>query len=898
MSSVIKTRYYVEQSTNGVEIVASRGDYDEPRIVVDDAPRARITVPDPSGVIGNSVLVAGKEFKIYRGATGRPSELVFHGIVEEPELEEDEGGSHITVRGVHKGYKMLQQHLCDTYDYDEDGDPATVRDGVTVNPWSYFIFRKVDGPLDVRGEALPIDGVKFNDVVKCLIGTKFIHQVDFRDNSYLRASQVYATTNVVQVHRDGETSDVRPALQRVRNGTGFKAGGSIDTIPLMNGSHLIDAMGDISAVTVTLIGVVNGTDAPTVAVTRNARDATPTYSAAEAGVQTNVLYDDAVTDTGLDKWVFTFTSGDLPATANKNALGVRITIPGTAASTGTTKIHYMKVECTTASDTGLSEGTIGTYDNPISFRDDIDPSDWCETDLSEENRLKAMEMVRQLTESDSAVNPLPHWDIWIDSDLAVHFSERRGADIDFEYAFTNKNLRKVSHRFSGSELAYQTIAYGAGSGPAQTRIVSQEEYSAGGLYDSDRDPSDGALYGQLARVVKFVDTNEKSAVTLYRKARAFHKLKRDPIESIQIEIAPQYLRYFETGDGVTIKNVKTRTTGVQRVVELTRGWDEGDMERLKVRLGNPLDDLARAISNTKTKHETLVVRPTPQQRTTGLSGDGIHCTKDHYGVYSFAVPEGVERVLLKVSTVPWQITSRGAASGGGDSVTSEGGGSAALTSASGGGTVVSADGDDTGAGWTGAPRYLKASSTPVEAASLDFYRYGTLDGEDFYVGVSNGSTPPDDLEVGDLGNHTHSHAHSVTLPNHTHGVTIPSHTHVVDIDDHVHEPEFGIWQFDGDSGNGSGTPVYGMNIEFAVDPTVSAAGIPTTFSTEKTPHKFGKSGGPQSIEVDITGYLAVDSNGVIKTGEHRVYFLTSAGTSNTKGLASLMITPIVKTTSR
>lgn len=900
-TELYKTVFAVKQSTDNLAIEnVEKGKYDEPSVVFNEFPRARFTISDPSGVILNSVLTNGKEIEIRRGVNGSTGERRFLGIIEDVEGLEDENGGHPTVHCVHKGYKMLQQHLCDTYDYDEDGDASTTRDGVTVNPWNYFIFRKAGGDLDVRGDVLPIDGVTFDDVVKCLIGTKFVHQVDFVDNRYLLASQIYLSTNKVQVYRDGPSSDLRPKLQRVRNATsGYAAGQAVETIPLENGSPDVDAMGTVSSVTVTLIGeALNGN--PTVAVCRNARDGTRQYTAGKTGASTNILEDDAVTDTSLDRWAFTFSGADWPGTGSLNSLGVKITFPGSSGDATTTKIHYMKVSCVTASDTGLSEGTIDAYDGPTSLRDDIDPSDWVETDLSEFTRLEAGEKLRKQTESDAAVNVSPHWDLWIDANLAVHFKERRGSDItNHDYSFKNGNLLKVKQEYVGAELAYQTIAYGPGSGTAQTRIVSKEEYSAGGLYDVNRDPNGGtALYGQLPRVMKFVDENEKSPVSLYRKARAFHKLHRDPIENVQVSLEPEFIRFFDVGDRITPKNLRTRTNGLKRVIKLSRSWDGGDFEGLDIQLGSPLDDLSRVVGNSKSNHETLVIRPGGSQSTMGVSGNGINCTKDRYGVFAFGIHEGqaVDRVFLKMTTVPWQITARGAAA-----TTSDSGGGH-TTAAGGGHTSTSGGGQTTTGGSIGADDHYHRMTASLAAVGAETFTdkimtiYSSPAIGDMKIKVAHvdgTSTDARDLSHTLLGGST-GHQHSVAA--HTHEVA--NHTHVVSNHQHTipaSTPEFGIWQFDGDAGTGTGNPIYGSGIQVAIDPTVNAQGLPSAFSTDRHPTIFGSGTTPQTIELDVTGYLDVDANGIIKTGEHKVFFLvTGAQTSNAQGLAAIMVTPILK----
>jgi hypothetical protein len=144
-----------------------------------------------------------------------------------------------------------------------------------------------------------------------------------------------------------------------------------------------------------------------------------------------------------------------------------------------------------------------------------------------------------------------------------------------------------------------------------------------------------------------------------------------------------------------------------------------------------------------------------------------------------------------------------------------------------------------------------------------------------------------------------SHSHNVTTTASASGT---AHDH--DFSDTDLPLEFGIFQFDGDGGDGTGAPVFGRNSALAVDPELTN-GRPTTaqFDAAVHPVNFGVGGNvPQSVELDITGYLNVDpTSGVIANGEHRVWFRASQDTThanadlrNTKGLSVVSVTPIVR----
>lgn len=1212
-----RATFAVTQTTDNVTADrVTSGTYNFAGLEVDKPPRFKFEVVNPAGVEMYK-FASGKEVSIKRNG-----QREFIGIVETPTGIEGEGVTRVTVEGVHTGYHLLRSAECTNYDFDEDGSPSTDRDAVTVNPWATFILRHDDGTVDEYGNTKPIDGITVDEYVHNLLGTKFVHQHQFEDNSYLLSSQANARgtgTSYLTVYRDGKTGDVTPALQRYRNGDAFLNGGTVESVPLYNNDRNVSRMGVIQSAQVLIVGqrtsrVFNnvlgqdratttslledssghvrtmiGTGSPT---TRNAvtltkynlgqnldgsndayfagsdqvfnatgsftyffagiLDAVPTgsnraylggrfddtnpaanqfpwavyvdsngrvnydhYSEAAGGnvnFQTNgadivagtefrvyvrrdigtgavtigvnrsigagSLYDylfdpvsqapsqntiglfiigtDSFTTSGryfvdggvwearfwskpvnldtLDRisdnastdykallegteeaaWFMhgetdsrvtsftaqdptlklcrnaveptrTYTSVTLTRTGNymqsgleawtgsitfsgsevnKNALGYEVTLPGPTSDPSSTKIYYVKVICVTTPDTGLTAGTIDTYDNPFDFNGE---ENWVATDMQGFNRLEAMEKLRRLTEADIEANPNPHWDIWIDDDLALHFMERRGTLVSgyHNYSFAAKNLKKVSHEFYGGELAYQTIAFGAGSGNAQTRIVSKQAYTDGGLYDADRDPNGVTKrYGRLPRINKFVDSNEVSAVALLRKARADHRLKRDPIENVVVEITNQTIQFAYVGDSAIFKNLKTRTNGPLRIVNFARSWSGSDREKVTVEIGQKYVGFLDDIGSGRQQTRTISIHSQPNDGVTGLSGDGLYFTTSKYGVYNFAIQDGraVDRVFLDINTLPWQITARGSA-------TSDHTHAASVVSSSGGAGSTDAQGLSTGAtpsvaigartsisvtgtfsSWTTLAFFNAESTTPDFITGFLFFYNNSADrhnveyevrvvkASDSTVVAGTTYTNPTDLPTPQTADDTifgiggFSEKYNTNLVNaaqynvqvrvrtilaspdftddfgimattfykHTHDRL--DHSHVISVaasGGHQHGLLFGIWQFDGDTGTGDGNPVYGTGIKLAVDPpTVSSVGLPTNFDAERVPIKFGTKDRPQSILIDITGYLKPDSNGAIASGVHKVFFLAEQGDtsgvySNLQGLAVVAVTPVL-----
>lgn len=1225
--------FEVTQTTDAVVVdKVARGTYDKPGLEIDKPPRFSIDVVNPAGV-EMFKLASGKQVEIRRNG-----QMEFPGIVETPAGMEGDGATMVTAEGIHRGYHKLRQAQCTSYDFDEDGNPATTRDAVTLNPWETFILRKEDGALDIYGNPQPIDGVNLDDYVRHLLGTRFVYQHRFEDNSHLLASQANArgSSGFLTVYRDGKTGDKSMALQRYRNGDTFTANGTVESVPLHNNDRNVSLMGNLVSAQVLIIGkrssivfndlfgttlvdVTNRYDdvtghglhippsgGPT---TRNAVtytkynlgmnldgvndvfwaqstgfpqasdlsyfyagviDVMPTgaqrailggvyqtldpdsdcpwslyvdsngrvnyehrttgfgtvnfqtlggdittgtefrvwlkrnistgqvvigvnrsngagslydflykatgpgsipsvplgagsvfsigtdgpvsvgryymdggvfearlwdkaveqqtldlisdpvsnhYRALREGTEVAAWFMDGETDvrstpftgqnptlmlcrnavepsrtytavtltnvpnynaSGFDAWTgsITFSGSEV----NKNSLAYKITLPGPNTDTASTKIYYVKVIATTLADTGLTEGGIAAYDNPVDFHGE---ENWIATDVQGFNRLEALEKVRTMTEADITVNPNPHWDMWVDENLAFHFAQRRGGTAaGFRtYSFAARNLRKIRHEYYGGELAYQTIAYGAGSGVAQSRIVTKEDYAStlGGLYDANRDPAGTTrLYGDLPRIMSFVDSNERSYVALLRKARTFHRLHRDPIENVELALQNEAIPAFDVGDSIRVTNYKTRTNGSLRVINLSRSWSGDDIEDVQVEVGQKTDGLIDDINSGQDQTKVISIHSQPNEGTTGISGDGVYFTDSIYGVYRFPVQDGrtIERVFLDITTLPWSITSRGGLSAththaatAGDGQTGAGagitdargvsssasprvvlGGRVSIAVPSNGsfssfttvgtfsagatetladyimGQVYSYNDDSIVHNYDVEVQVTRNSSgavvapanftSPTDAAAPQVDTNGALAPssyddtiytatqfcEDFTTALVSGQLYNVQIRVRLRGgvsgtgytdqfgvnaavffNHLHDRL------DHQHNITIsPSGAH-------VHPFDFGIWQFDGDAGNGTGNPVYGTGIRCAVDPPgVTSQGIPNNFANERVPIVFGTSTQPQTIRIDVTGYMQTAPGGGIADGVHAAYFLATAGTGNVKALAVVSVTPVFK----
>lgn len=1165
------TRITARQTTDGIDLKnIARIEYEEPPIEVTATPRAKISV---AGAGPNAYwLAAGKEVDIKRGGS-----LVFPGVITTgaPSRSVSNGGE-VSTNLVHRGYHRLRRLQNTDYDFDEDGDPATTRDGVTVNNWDRFIYREPASTLDAYGNGYPVHGINVTDVQRSFAGTRFVYQHAFEDNSHLLASQAFATSNGIQVYRDGATGDLGPRLQRVRkDGDGFSgttagiaspldssgnghtltesgtlttraspesrfvagydlgdgtngSGGelttnsiplasfqgdfsatfiasidsthgaefllvysdstassaarpfsldldgtsnlrythgdgsstaqasaastiatgfhritvqrdntaktvkvydngslainidysagpdptaspasaglsigdvfggnaanneldgavyevrlfdsvvpqatldqlvdpsddtykrsaegselalwflddggpildTIESIPLMNGDPYIRGMGDISTISVVLVGERNGTEDPAIELCRDAgnssgaglvNNASRTYSSV------TLTHTATYNGSGLSAWTGSVNlSGD--AAVEKGMLGYRISIAGADGSANTTKIHYVALVATTVSDVDLTEGTAETYSNGTALVDSGGTSlrggavgneeDWVVGDFLGMKRQEAVERLRTTTVSDSAVNTSPHWDFHIDKDLAYHWQERRGTDKTREYSVDAKNLLGIKHLYDGEEVAYQTIAYGAGSGSSVTRIVNKREFSAGGLYDSDRDPTTGSAtqveLSNVARVMEFVDSEEASILTLHRKAYAFHKLHRNFIQHYEVDVLAEHIPFFETGDGIVVRDIPTRSNGTLRATHLRRVFTPDNVESLKVTFGDPPMVSTAAIgASQEARSDTLTVRAPKGTGSVALSGPGYFFDKDHIAPVPFNVPDGVERCSLRITTMPWQANSKSAK--GQD--TSE---TTLLYSSSSGVFTLSANATDS-------TTVSDSTIATGESKSLDDWEgFNFLFSYNLGTGTGGRTVKADlqfkeedgtfttlrssmwELDISGASNSVQFYIPSKSLRrmfSSTNTTTIEGISVILQeveganlsfdnvffsctgVPLHVHDLDFGIYQFDGDSGDGTGAAVFCQEARLSIDAAdADSDGLPTTaeFDAAIHPNPIGKSTQSRTIDVDATGWLRTSANGNIEPGVHYLYMRGATASNNANGLGVVSVTP-------
>ena len=309
--------------------------------------------------------------------------------------------------------------------------------------------------------------------------------------------------------------------------------------------------------------------------------------------------------------------------------------------------------------------------------------------------------------------------------------------------------------------------------------------------------------------------------------------------------------------------------------------------------GDPLDceiTISNETSDVSTDIESIAQRASINSQY-AQGATNLYCQQfadnadeTHGAVMKFYVPADcskINEVLLNWSCSAFRAYSKGAASGGGNTITSQSGGATTITSADGGNnTVTSASGgnstqtstDGGGSSTTsgsgggesitseGGGSFSRTMQSETAETSLDGgHRHVKEDPNDtsYTKRVDSHTHGMGHTHSISVGTHTHtvntsshrhsvsipshshnvsipSHTHSVTLPAHTHNVTIPSHTHEVNLPNHTHDIVYGIYE---------GTTASSCTLK--VDGSVAQTGV--------------RSGS----EIDIIRYLSKNDEGKI-----------------------------------
>ena len=949
-----------------IDVPAEDGSWESPSDSFSRGPRATVRVKDPDGTI-TAQVTPGLRLNLTRGPTA-----VFEGVVEKRNRSRGAKGEVLvdfTLR--QRTYHALRNAPCDPYIYDEDGDPATARDAVRVNSWHWFVFRKPESAsLDADGNTDPVDGVTLDDAFTALVGPLFIQQANYEDNRWFRASDINGTPGTqAQVYQD-QGEDDRPALSRVRGTGGYQQQTAwLRSIRLSNGEPLAGEMGEVQSAKVFFIGEKNGSDDLTVQFCRDADEAAPHW------LNATVTHHANWNGSGLDAWEADVGAAAFAAdgSTQKTRFGFRLKVQGTSP-TASTRVFYHRVRAVTKSDTNVALGSVDAYYDPHGLTLD---AVWVDDDFEGMTRAAAIERIRKTTVGDPTVNPSPHWDVWADGNLTASFKARRGADLDDAldpiYDVDDGNITVLDFDENAEHLIYQVIALGGGRGSGQFVITDRTEFTSGGLYSSAHDPSDGATHSIGPGVAVYKDTSAQTRGDLRRRARAFLAAHLDPKPFYKVQVIGWQDIPFAVGDGIQVRDTVLGVDEVIRVKNISERFSGRSGHVLDIELGERIprpDEVLANDANANSRDKSVGIK---QPQKGGFSSPGIYCDATHFGVGTFAIPDGVEveRVILDIQTVPWQIQARGGEVHEFDVITSTSDDhehSAGVVNSAGGSgntTLVGTQSADsingactntavTTGSWADAGGSMAGGTDTGDWAMVEAVSWNDSDTQHFWrmrVKVTHGggttyypstsgvtANCPDgglttdsvamsicqvavplgvlsgavsmQVEVqstgGGAGSFTDRFCTSATLvERHLHDRL--SHGHVIDIDpsgahahditipSHSHPLIFGIWQFDSDTGNGDGDPLYGSGIQLAMDPTLGANGLPTNFAAEALPFVFGSTTSPVRLRLDVTNQLRQTTDGRTAPGLHEVFFKPGTASGNSKGLAVVAMTATVIT---
>lgn len=458
-----------------------------------------------------------------------------------------------------------------------------------------------------------------------------------------------ASTTRPMVYQFGD--EARPSLQRIRGPNGYRKAAPIETIPLMNGDPDLVPMGTVSTVRVLLIGVLDGTEHPLVRVCRNAGESTRMFTEVTLTHTPNYL------STGLDAWTGTVDLSADGAT-QKNQVGLEIESPGDEGSADTTRIYYGRADADTVSDTGLSEGTIDVFTHPSGVDSDAAIVD----DHEGLKRIDAAERTRRASPTTTAAHPV--WDLHIDSDLAVHFTEDRGTDRTATVVLTpeSEGVRGWEEDEDGTQLAYQTVIQLGGQGGAHQVVVDKTEHADGGLYDAALDPAVGAQHGVLPGILLLRDGSVGSRGEAFALAFGRHRLHRSSQVQLRIDLHASNVDLFGVGDRIRVLDPQLGIDSSVRVVALSSVEDGGGGETLAVEVGDRLDPPEQALRRQNALRDQTSLAHQEKQASAGSQGTVVHLQAARPTRFQFPIPVGadVERVEVFLRSLAYEVgTSTG-----------------------------------------------------------------------------------------------------------------------------------------------------------------------------------------------------------------------------------------------
>ncbi len=524
----------------------------------------------------------------------------------------------------------------------------------------------------------------------------------------------------------------------------------------------------------------------------------------------------------------------------KNKLKYRITLYAQDSNTKSPLITQIRLDAVTESDTGITEGTIEEWSNPVVADDTITQG------FPNMSRHQAITNLIKITGQD----------VYIDGTGKAYLVNHRGEGHTIHAWNTDDNLLNFNYERIREVMANKLTVIG--NGQIDTNIGMNVRWSM-------KDDESIATYGPIEKTVQERNITDLGAVG----ARCYTLLQqlKNPGEKLTATLIDGDTIDWEIGDAVNITD-NTGSTGVSplttyRISKTSRKFD-GSGETVAIEFSNVKTELEDVIGatvdliNNYIGTEQANSMPTPATAWTDVDKD-----KPAECLVWIDPHREVKRIILNVFSRKFRATSKSvnAQAGGGST---SGGGTSHTHSVSWGNHTHSVSWGDHSHTYS-TPRHSHyanggyVTSTNVSGHTHDTYVFTAI---------------LSDILSDQGGTSANGGGSSVTSGSGGGGSTTSgadtSHTHTIYDHTHTSTLVYGIYEFD-----------YYAPIQMRINNPAQTAYAP--FGTQGSEsNNFSVTG------FDITGaYNPSGGAGKLAPGENYIYFTSAATTNNPSGLLRL-----------
>lgn len=398
-----------------------------------------------------------------------------------------------------------------------------------------------------------------------------------------------------------------------------------------------------------------------------------------------------------------------------------------------------------------------------------------------------------------------------------------------------------------TDIVNYIIPKGAGEGVNQLTI---KDVNGGRNYLKDDESI--AKWGKRSYI--WIDRRFEDKESLKESAQSLLDQWKDPTisftcSSADLSVKPEYSHERRILNGVTRIIVEDKEylgrILTEKIADLNKEWE------VEYEIANKLDDIATTQADLERKQQ---VNEAYSQGATNILSFNYqdNCDPDIPAVIPFYVDDDVVNVNmceLTFRTRRFRSYSRVTRGGGGIVTSTKGGGGIVKSTSSGGATTTTSrsGGGVSRSTASGGGSQQTSSMTGFTGALTTTFPFGTDNMETHTHNVNLAVSQLQHRHTVNIPSHTHNfeipaHTHVVDIPAHTHEVDIPAHTHEIELPDHTHDVKHEIVELNETA----------SSVEIRVDENL----VPHTSTTGN--------------RIDLTNYLARDSNGRIIRGRHEV----------------------------